>query len=231
MSKPTYWAIGAALAVAIVWIAVRMNAPPPAGTPTDASAAAPSAMPATSQTESVPTAESNRPGDTGTPTAPGASVSTATGNLQMPAADRALPIDVTPGFELLNTKASSLKDTNPTKALLLRHEELQDQPRDPSWSDRMEAALRKGIQDSLTARGFDTQRVELRVVECRSTGCEIQAIGYVEDQLKQGVDIQTIVPALLMGPLNGELDNLHGSMSSLPDGRLSYIFLLDRRGT
>ncbi len=149
----------------------------------------------------------------------------------MPTADNALPIDVTPGFELLKTKASSLKDTDPTKSLLLRHEELRNQPRDPAWSERMEAALRQGIQDSLTAHGVDTQRVELPVVECRTTGCEIQAIGFREDNAKKGVGIQMIVPALLMGPLHSELDNPLGRMSSLPDGRLSYIMLLGRRGS
>jgi hypothetical protein len=221
MTKATYWAIGAGLVLAIVWVAMRNHVPSPTGQSPSASAAAQSVIPAKTQSGNVPAADARQPSSPAPLTAPR--------ELAKPASD-ALPIDVTPGFEMLNTKTSSLKNTDPMKPLLLRHEELQDQPRDPAWSERTEAALRKGIQDSLTAHGVDTQRVELPVVECRTTGCEIQAIGFREDNGKNGVDIQSILPALLMGPLNSELDNPHGTMSSLPDGRLSYIVLLGRRG-
>ena len=231
MSKPIYWAIGAGLAFAVAWVVVQKNEPPSAGTAADAIAAGHSVTLANSHTGDLAAADESKPSDPDTPTVPNELANNARESPQTPTADSALPIDVTPGFELLNTKTSSLKDTDPMKPLLLRHEELQDQPRDPGWSERMESALRKGIQDSLTARGFDTQRVELPVVECRATGCEIQAIGFREDNGKQGVDVQTIVPVLLMGPLGSELDNPHGFMSSLPDGRISFIVLLARRGT
>ena len=231
MTKPTYWAIGAGLALAIVWVAMQSHGPSPAGQSPSASAADQPVTPAKTPSESVPAADASQPTSSGPLTAPRELVNAASEVPPTPNASSALPIDVTPGFEMLNTKTSSLKNTDPRKPLLLRHEELQEQPRDPAWSERMEAALRKGIQDSLTAHGVDTQRVELPVVECRATGCEIQAIGFREDIGKAGVGIQRILPALLLGPLNSELDNPHGTLSSLPDGRVSYIVLLGRRGT
>lgn len=231
MSKPIYWAIGTGLALAIVWVAMRKNEPLPAAPAPDSSVAARSVAPAKLQAGDVAAADAVKPANSGTPRTSSELATTAMKSPPIQTDNSALPIDVTPGFEMLNTKTSSLKNTDPRKPLLLRHEELQDQPRDPAWSERMEAALRKGIQDSLTARGVDTQRVELPVVECRATGCEIQAIGFREDIGKAGVGIQRILPALLMGPLNSELDNPHGHVSSLPDGRVSYIVLLGRRGT
>ena len=229
MTKPTYWAIGVGLALAIVWITMRKNEPPPAGPAPDARVETQSVAPEKLQSGDVAAADSIKPENPGAPTAPGKLSNISSASPPTPTTDSALPIDVTPGFEFLNTNTGSLKDTDPTKPLLLRHEELQAQPRDPGWSEPMESTLRKGIQDSLTTRSLDTHRVELPVVECRATGCEIQAIGFREDIAKQGVGFQSIVAALLMGPLNSELDNPHGTMRSLPDGRVGYIVLLARR--
>ncbi|HEV7608540.1 MAG TPA: hypothetical protein VGO61_14440 [Steroidobacteraceae bacterium] len=220
MTKPTYFALGAGLALAIFWLAMRDRAPLPVGQSPSASAVA----------QSAPVADASQPASPGPLTVPRELVNAASEVPSAPNASSALPIDVTPGFEMLNTKTSSLKNTDPRKPLLFRHEELQEQPRDAAWSEQMESTLRNGIQDSLTAHGVDAQRVELPVVECRATGCEIQAIGFREDISKAGVGFQMIVSALLMGPLNSELDNPHGTMSRLPDGRVSYIVLLGRRG-
>jgi hypothetical protein len=95
----------------------------------------------------------------------------------------------------------------------------------------MEAALRDGIQDSLSARGLDTQRIELPVVECRTNGCEIQALGYVEDNGKPGVDLQLILPSLLAGSLGSEfdLDQYSGQLSSRPDRRITFLTHLPRK--
>jgi hypothetical protein len=48
------------------------------------------------------------------------------------------------------------------------------------------------------------------MVECCATGCEIQAIGFREDIAKPGVDFQSVMATLLMGPLNGELETHTG---------------------
>ncbi len=186
MSKPIYWAIGAVLALAIVWVVTQENESLPEAKAADASAVAQTVMPMKSHSGDVAAANEGKRGNSGTPTAANELANSTRGSPPTPAANSALPLDVTPGFELLSTKASSLKDTDPMKPLLLRHEELQDQHRDPGWSELMEDALRNGIQDSLTARGLDTQRVELPMVECRATGCEIQAIGFREEQWESG---------------------------------------------
>jgi hypothetical protein len=106
-----------------------------------------------------------------------------------------------------------------------RHQQLQRDPRDEAWAPRMEAALRSGIQDSLTAHGFDTQRIELPVVECRTNGCEIQAVGYSEDNSKPGVDLQLVLPSLLRSSLASEFDMEASSlmMSSRPDRRVTFL--------
>lgn len=95
----------------------------------------------------------------------------------------------------------------------------------------MEAALRGGIQDSLTSRGLDTQRIELPVVECRTNGCEIQAIGYAQDNKKPGVGLQSILPSLFTGSLGSEFDMQGYSLmtSSRPDQRLGFLVLLLRK--
>lgn len=211
MSKPIYWAIGAGVALAIIWMVIGGKESLPDPAPVANAAAHAETLAAKPETA-----------------APDKPVNTASA-IPAALANDALPIDVTTGFELLNTKASSLKDTDPTKALLLRHEELQSQPRDTDWSEQMETTLRQGFQDSLMATGVGSHRVELPVVECRVTGCEIQAIAFREDIRNQGANVQLIVAKLLTGPLGSELDNPHGRMSGLPDGRVSYIILLDRR--
>jgi hypothetical protein len=141
-----------------------------------------------------------------------------------------LPIDVSPGFEHLSIPASEMKDTDPMWSTWRRHQQLESEPRDEAWAPRMEAALRSGIQSSLTARGFDTQRIELPVVECRTNRCEIQAVGYPGDQQK-GIDLQFILPPLVKGSLAGEFD-LKGysiMLSSRPDQRIMFLAHLPRR--
>jgi hypothetical protein len=148
-----------------------------------------------------------------------------------PAVVEALPIDVSPGFEFLDTPASEMSDTNGMWPYWRRHQQLQSEARDEAWAPRMEAALRGGIQNALSARGLDAQRIELPVVECRSTGCEIQAVGYPEDNLQEGADLQLILPELLKGGLEHEIDMAgYGlMMSSREDQRLTYLAHLPRK--
>jgi hypothetical protein len=124
-----------------------------------------------------------------------------------------------------------MKDTDSMWSPWRRHQQLQSEARDEAWAPRMEAALRSGIQDTLTARGLDTQRIELPVVECRTNGCEIQGVGYSEDNLKPDVDLQLILPSLLRGSLAGEfdMDSFGMLMSSRPDQRITFLAQLPRK--
>jgi hypothetical protein len=77
---------------------------------------------------------------------------------------------------------------------------------------------------------LDTQRVELPVVECRRTGCEIQALAYPEDNGKEGVDLQRILPTLVFGPLKGEFESFPSMlMGERSDGRTTVIVYLARK--
>jgi hypothetical protein len=146
------------------------------------------------------------------------------------AAGDTLPIDVSPGFEFLSKPATEMEDTDFMWPNWRRHQQLQGEVRDETWAPRMESALRTGIADALTARGLDTQRIELPVVECRTTGCEIQALGYAEDQ-RQRVDLQFIVPALLRESLANEFETqrVRVTMMGRPDQRVGYLVLLSRK--
>jgi len=141
------------------------------------------------------------------------------------------PIDVSPGFEFLSKPAAEMQDTDGRWFQWRRHRQLQSELRDESWAPRIEAALRSGIQDALTAQGFDTQRIELPVVECRTTGCEIQALGYSGDSVKNGADLEFILSPLLGGNLRGEFDMDGSSMlrSSRPDQRVTIFLQLTRK--
>jgi hypothetical protein len=142
----------------------------------------------------------------------------------------ALPIDVSPGFEFLSKPAAEMEDTDSQWGNWRRHQKLQSEPRDESWAPRMEAALRSGIQDSLMARGLDTQRIELPVIECRTSGCEIQAVGFSQDNMKPG-DFQTILFSLLGGSLGSEFDQngFNLTMSPRSDQRITFLAQLARK--
>jgi hypothetical protein len=140
-------------------------------------------------------------------------------------------INVSPGFEWLSKPMEEMDDTDGRYLHWRRHQELQGEPRDEAWAPRMEAALRSGIEDGLTELGFDTQRIELPVLECRTTGCEIQALGYPVDSMKNGADLQLILSPLIEARLNDEFDPDGTSMllSSRPDDRRAILVQLLRK--
>ena len=139
------------------------------------------------------------------------------------------PIEVSPGFEFLSTP--DMDDTDGRYPQWRRHQQLQSEMRDPTWAPRVEAALRNGIEDALTAQGFDTQRIVLPVVECRSTGCEIQALQYPADSMKNGADLQLILPPVLSDILRSEIDpdGTNMLLSTRPDERRAIFVELRRK--
>jgi hypothetical protein len=212
-----------------LWLTIRPAEP----LPTDAASAAQgmasaSALPADAGSTLGARPEVSAATPTSTSGIPAPSLTQPT---RSAAATDVQPIDVSPGFEYLGKPAAEMKDTDFQWPNWRRHQQLQAEPRDEAWAPRMEAALRSGIQGSLTARGLDTQRIELPVVECRTRGCEIQAVGFLADNLKAGVDLQTILPPLLSGPLADEFDlnQFSMSMSVRPDQRPIYLALLPRK--
>lgn len=148
-----------------------------------------------------------------------------------PPSPETLPIDVSPGFEVLSTPASEMKSTDRNFANWRRHQQLQAEPRDHGWSPRIETSMRDEIQNSLMAHGVDRDRVEVRVLECRASGCEIQAVGYLEDSQREGVDLQSIVGAIMKGNLGAEFDSSGYTLTRLPqpDHRTGFLVFLSRK--
>ncbi len=219
MDKRVVWiAVGVAVFGTVVWLAMRPDAPA-AGveTPSAATSTAVTPEPAGSVTPARPAVPVDTPAIAGAPSA------SAAADLH--------PIDISPGFEYLGKPASEMKDTHPMWTLWRRHQVLQGEPRDEAWASRQEASLRKAVEDSLTARGLDTQRIELPVIECRTNGCEIQAVGWSEDSRPGGFDLQHIMHAQLAGDLGNEFDReaLSMMMSSRPDHRSTFLVHLTRK--
>lgn len=221
MSKPIYWAIGAGVVLAIVWLIAREVEGPHSA---DATVSVPAANVEGDRANASAKLVNSAQQEAIAPVAGAGSPKAQSIN------EDAHEIPVAQGFELLSKDANTMKDIDPLRPIVRRHEQLQDEPRDENWSERMEAALRSGIQDSLIAKSLDAQRVELPVVACRTTGCEIQALAYPEDNGKEGVDLQRILPTLVSGPLKGEFEGLPNMlMGDRPDGRTTVIVYLARK--
>jgi hypothetical protein len=223
MSKPIYWAIGAGVVLVIVWVIAREDE---ATRSTDAAVGVPAAK---AEGDRASASASAKPVISAQQEAIAPVVGAGSPKPQSIDED-AHKIAVAQGFELLSKDANIMEDMDPLRPIVRRHEQLQDEPRDENWSERMEAALRSGIQDSLTAKSLDTQRVELPVVECRTTGCEVQALAYPEDNGKEGVDLQSILPTLVSDPLKGEFAGFPNMlMGDGSDGRTTVIVYLARK--
>ena len=124
-----------------------------------------------------------------------------------------------------------MKDTDGDWSLWRRHQQLQSESRDEAWAPRIESALREGLQQNMLARGFNTERFELPVVECRTNACEIQAVGHVQDSRSGGVDFQQIMGTVMMSALGSEFeqDGYIMRMGSRPDGRMTFLAHLPRK--
>jgi len=228
MNRRIVWSIaGVVLIVAGFWLTTRLRGSPMPGTTPAPSVARDAAAAATSASPTaIPAARPDGERDGPTEVAGARSPSTAASAV-LPAD----PIDIAPGFEGKFPRSETISDTDFRWPLVRQHEKLQAEPRDPAWSERTETALRQGIEHELTAKGFDTQRIQLPVIECRTTGCEIQAIGFQADNSKPDVDLQMILPRVLTGPLSGEFDRdaYSMSLSDTPDGRIAIIGMLPRK--
>lgn len=236
MRKPIYGVIGAGVVLALVWVFAQQQDSEHAATAPEQSMASLTASPSASLDDSasadratsvdgVPKSPSTF-GDSPAPPVPNAAAVPA-------AASSTMPIDVSPGFEFLSKPASEMKDTDHEWSLWRRHQKLDREPRDESWAPRIEAALRNGIEAALTAKRLDTQRIELPVIECRTNGCEIQAIGYPEDSAHGGYDFQQALGSILMGPLGSEfnLNETIGRVTNRTDNRTTFLTHLTRRST
>jgi hypothetical protein len=214
---------GAVILLAMAWFAMRASERPP-DEHLDSSGGGPASL-TPSSVEKPAAAGRSVDGPSAKATATPAAASPIQPTNDLP------PLDISPGFEFLNEPAGKMKDTDALWPNWRRHQQLENEPRDEAWAPGVESSLRDGIQGALLAHGVDTQRIELPVVECRTNGCEIQALGYQQDNGKVGVDLQLILPALIHGSLGSEFDADGYSilLSSRPDQRITFLAQLPRK--
>jgi hypothetical protein len=231
MNKPVVFSIlGAAAIGAGFWLAMRGADPAAAEkSATNALAATPAPLAGEATEDGRAARATGQPATAGESAAPLATNRDATSPPDSQSA--ALPIDVSPGFEFLVRPAREMSDTDPQWTTWRRHQQLESEPRDDNWAPRMETEILRGIEDSLTAAGLDTQRVELPVLECRTHGCEIQAVGYQADNRNPKADFQIIVQSVLRERLGDEfeLQGLMVDMSIRPDGRIVFLVQVPRK--
>jgi hypothetical protein len=225
--------LGVAAIGVVVWLAMRAGDPGAPAEKAAADALAPDTLPHPENSVTVvgsPAASATaQPSATAEHAAPLAAKQD--GAVLLDSRSAALPIDVSPGFEYLAKPAAEMSDTDSQWTNWRRHQQLQSEPRDDSWAPRMEAEFRRGIEDALTAAGLDTQRIELPVVECRTRGCEFQAVGYSVDNRNPKADFQIIVHSVLREKMGDEFD-LQGlilSMSPRSDGRILFLVQVPRK--
>lgn len=156
----------------------------------------------------------------------------ASGSSVDPSSRASVPaIDVTPGFEAYLAETATGADSGVGALLAQQHKQLNKQPRDEAWADRMEREMREYVQNRLIQQKLDPQRIELSVIDCRTAGCEVQAIGRPEDSGNPQRDFQFFVRGMTEGPLYSELDSKSAMTLSfsLPDGRVGYLTFLERK--
>ncbi|HEU4625612.1 MAG TPA: hypothetical protein VFS52_12650 [Steroidobacteraceae bacterium] len=203
---------------------VTQNVPTTSAVSDPVVAGSPAAAPATTSQRGVLTETALSPKEP----APRETQPNSTGT----ASTKPTPIDVSPGFESLLAPATDPPDTSPSSAIVRRHRQLLTEVRDDEWAGRVEPDIRLYVEKSLTAEGLDPQRIQLSVIECRTTGCEIQAatVAQIEDGMKPN-EPQMLFGRMVRGPLAGDFDprDMMVMVTTLPDGRHGYVAFLPRK--
>lgn len=80
------------------------------------------------------------------------------------------------------------------------------------------------------AQGADPQRTGLPVVECRTSACEVQVIGYPEDTVEPR-GLQVILPRVMRAQMDADFDSRRVTMmvTSVPDGHVGFIAFMSRK--
>ena len=140
-------------------------------------------------------------------------------------------IEVTPGFESILNPHVVPPDTEVLGVPVRRHLKVQREGRDNTWAPRVESDIRTSVRNELVVQGFDPNGLEMKVIECRSTDCEIQAVGNPPGNYQVG-DFQTVMNKLLSdgGLLSADFDKARHlfMMQGLPDNKVGYVVFLPR---
>jgi hypothetical protein len=115
--------------------------------------------------------------------------------------------------------------------LVRRHRKLSAEERDEAWATRVEPAIRDYFEKRFVAQGLAPQRIEFVVLECRTSGCEIQAAGPPEDGGKPALDPQFLLNTMVVGPFaqDFEAGNILMFSTTLADGRRGILAFVSRK--
>jgi hypothetical protein len=146
----------------------------------------------------------------------------------VPAADEDLgTIPITAGFErVLIRRPDSGASLNPAADL---HARIAAEGRDIPLADQAEEEIRTYVDGYLDQHGLDRHSIELDVVRCGATLCEIQAQGYQDDVGRTVRDWQRVVPELMQGPFSQDFHDVSTIVFSLENNRAGYVTFLSRK--
>jgi hypothetical protein len=136
-------------------------------------------------------------------------------------------IPITPGFErFLIRRPDSGAELNPAADL---HARISAEGRNEAWAYHAEEEIKTYVDGYLDQHGLDRHSIELGVVHCGTTLCEIQAQGYQEDVGRSVRDWQRVVPELMQGPFSQDFHDVSTLVFSLESNRAGYVTFLNRK--
>ena len=136
-------------------------------------------------------------------------------------------IPITTGFERVLIRRPD-SGTNPNPAADL-HARIAAEGRDAAWADQAEEEIRTYVEGYLDQHGLDRHSIELDVVHCGATLCEIQAQAYQDDVGRAARDWQRVVPELMQGPFSQDFHDVSTMVFSLENNRAGYVMFLNRK--
>lgn len=135
-------------------------------------------------------------------------------------------IPITPGFEqALAPSPGSITNAHDAASV---HERLIAEERDDAWAESMEGQIRTFVDGYFDQRGLDRHTIDLAVVRCGATICEIQSEGMADGSPR---DWQRVGFELIQGPI-GQDFNPHEmliSVFTLPNGETGFVTFLVRK--
>jgi hypothetical protein len=136
-------------------------------------------------------------------------------------------IPIIPGFErFLIRRPDSGAELTPAADL---HARIAAEGRDTAWADHAEEEIKTYVDGYLDQHGLDRHSIELGVVHCGATVCEIQAQGYQEDVGRSVRDWQRVVPELMQGPFSQDFSDGSTLVFTLASGGAGYVTFINRK--
>jgi hypothetical protein len=215
--------VGVVAGIAATLVFQRMNAPT---NPGRSRASALNGLIADGSSVTSTRAEAVGPGRN-TPPAPHAAPRPAPVQPVRDAEQHLETIPISPGFErVLIRRPDSGANLDPAADL---HAQIAAEGRDTVWADQAEEEIRTYVDGYLDQHGLDRHSIELGVVHCGVTICEIQTQGYQEDVGRSVRDWQGVMLELMQGPFSQDFHYVSTLVFSLENNRAGYVTFLNRK--